>query len=65
LRPLFFGYIKGRLAGASFEELDQPLQAIDAIFQSIEKAVLERVCQEWMDRLTQCCVAVAGLVEGT
>jgi hypothetical protein len=32
-----FGYIKGRLAGVSFEEPDQPLQAIDAIFQSIDK----------------------------
>jgi hypothetical protein len=60
-----FGYIKGRLAGISFEEPDQPLHAIDVIFQSIEKATLERVFQEWMDRLAQCCVAVGGLVEGT
>jgi hypothetical protein len=41
------------------------LQATDAIFQSIEEAVLERVFQEWMDRLAQCCVAVGGLGEGT
>jgi hypothetical protein len=33
-----FGYIKGRLASASFEEPDQPLQMIDAIFESIEEA---------------------------
>jgi transposase len=58
-----FGYIKDRLADASFEELDQLLQAIDAIFQSIDKATLERVFQEWMYRLAQCCVAVGGLVE--
>jgi hypothetical protein len=32
-----FWYIKGRLAGASFEEPDSPLLAIDAIFQSIGK----------------------------
>jgi histone-lysine N-methyltransferase SETMAR len=32
-----FGYIKGRLADASFEEPDQLLQAIDGILQSIEK----------------------------
>jgi transposase len=32
-----FGHIKGRLAGASFEEPDQLLQAIDAIFQSLKK----------------------------
>jgi hypothetical protein len=32
-----FWHIKGRLAGASFEEPDQLLQVIDAIFQSIEK----------------------------
>jgi hypothetical protein len=29
-----FGYIKGRLAGASFEESDQLLRAIDAFFRS-------------------------------
>jgi hypothetical protein len=60
-----FGDVKGKIAGASFEEPDQVLQAIDAIFQYIEKAPLERVFQEWMDRLAQCCVAVGGLVEGT
>jgi hypothetical protein len=60
-----FGWIKGRLAGASFEELDHPLQEIDAIFPSIDKTRLERAFQEWMDRLAQCCVAVGGLVEGT
>jgi hypothetical protein len=59
-----FGYIKGRIAGASFEEPDQLLQATDAIFQSIGKASLEHVFQEWMDRLAQCCMAVGGLVEG-
>jgi hypothetical protein len=32
-----FGCIKGRLAGPSFEEPDQLLQAIDAVFRSIEK----------------------------
>jgi hypothetical protein len=41
-----FGSVKGRLASASFEEPDQPLQTIDAIFQLIEKATLERVFQE-------------------
>jgi hypothetical protein len=41
-----FGYIKGRLAGASFEQADQLLQAIDAIFQSMENATLEQVFQE-------------------
>jgi transposase len=59
-----FGYIKGRLAGTSFEKADQLLHAIDAIFQSIEKATLERVFEKWMDRLVQCCAAVGGLVEG-
>jgi hypothetical protein len=60
-----FGYIKGRLAGASSEAPDQLLQAIDAIVQSIRKTTLERVFQEWMDGAGQCCVAVGGLVEGT
>jgi hypothetical protein len=31
------GYIKGRPAGASFDEPDSRLQAIDVIFQSVEK----------------------------
>jgi hypothetical protein len=60
-----FGYVKGRLACASFEEPDQLLQAIDAIFQCVERTTLEHVFQEWMDRLSQCCVAVSGSVEGT
>jgi hypothetical protein len=55
---LKFEYIKGRLADASFEEPDQPSQAIDGIFQSIGEAALLRVFQKWMDRLAQCCVAV-------
>jgi histone-lysine N-methyltransferase SETMAR len=59
-----FGYIKGRLTGASFEEPGQFLQAIDAIFQSTEKVTLERVFQKWMDRLVQCCMAVDDVVEG-
>jgi hypothetical protein len=65
VRLLPFWYIKGRLAGASFEEPDQLLQAIDVIFQSLENATLEHVFQEWMDRLAQCCVAVNGLIEWT
>jgi histone-lysine N-methyltransferase SETMAR len=39
-------YIKDRLAGASFKEPAQLLQAIDAIFQSIGRAILERMFQE-------------------
>jgi hypothetical protein len=62
---LAFGYIKSRLAGGLFEEPDQPLQAIDAIFPSIEGATLERVFQKWMDRLAQYCVADGDLIEGT
>jgi hypothetical protein len=60
-----FGHIKGGLAGASFEELDQLLHTIDTIFQFIEKASLKRVFQEWMDRLAQCCMAVGDSVKGT
>jgi hypothetical protein len=37
------GHIKSGLAGASFEEPDQPLHATDAIFHSSEKATLEHV----------------------
>jgi hypothetical protein len=56
----FLGDIKGRLAGASFEEFDQLLQVIDAT----EKAILEHMFQEWMNKLAQYCVAVGGLGEG-
>jgi hypothetical protein len=38
-----FGYIKGRVASASFEDPDQLLQAIGVIYQSIEKVTLELV----------------------
>jgi hypothetical protein len=57
--------MNGRLADVSFEEPDQPLQAINVFFQSIKEATMDRVFQEWMDRLAQCCVAVGGSVEGT
>jgi hypothetical protein len=60
-----FGYIIGRLAGASFEEPDQLLHGIDVIFQSAEKATLKRVFHEWMDRLAQFYVAVGDFVEAT
>jgi hypothetical protein len=50
---------------ASFEEPDQLLLVVDVIFQFIEKATLERVFQEWMDRLAQCRMVIGGLVEGT
>jgi transposase len=59
-----FGYIEGRLTGASFEDPDQLLQAIDAIIQSPEKTTMESVFQEWTGRLVQCCVPVGGLMEG-
>jgi hypothetical protein len=49
-----FEYIKGRLAGASFEEPDPPLQATDAIFSPLKKHVLgadgqidAMVCGSW------------------
>jgi hypothetical protein len=45
--------MKERLAGASFEEPDQLLQAIEVIFSVHEEATLERVLQEWMDGLAQ------------
>jgi hypothetical protein len=41
-----FGDIKGRLAGASFEDPDQLLQATDAIFSQLKTTTLERVFQE-------------------
>jgi hypothetical protein len=48
----------------AIQEAYQLLRAIHAIFQSREKATLERMFREWMDRLAQCCVAVDDLVEG-
>jgi hypothetical protein len=59
-----FGDIKDKLTDASFEEPDQPLRAIHAIFQFIEEAILERMFQEWMARLAQCSAAVGSPIEG-
>jgi hypothetical protein len=41
------------------------LQAIDAIFQSIKEAALERALQGWINRLAQCRLPVGDFVEST
>jgi hypothetical protein len=33
-------------------------------FQSVEKSILERMFQEWMDRLAQCYMVADGFAEG-
>jgi hypothetical protein len=38
-----FGYIKGRLASASFKEPDQPLQAVNAISSPFKSHIGTRV----------------------
>jgi hypothetical protein len=46
-----FRYIKRCLAGLSFEDADQLLEAVEGALQSIEKVTLQAVFLEWMDRL--------------
>jgi histone-lysine N-methyltransferase SETMAR len=49
-----FGYIKRNLSGTSFDEGEELLSAIVDILDSIEKATLNRVFLEWMERLRRC-----------
>jgi hypothetical protein len=52
-----FSY-KEKLEGASFDDGDQLLQAIDAMFHSIEKVT---VFQTWRGKLAESLVASGGL----
>ena len=49
-----FGSIKRNLSGTSFDEGEELLSAIVEILDSIEKATLNRVFIEWMERLRRC-----------
>jgi hypothetical protein len=46
-----FGYLKDRLQGQHFEDGDQLFDAIMSLTETIEKATLQRVFFEWMERL--------------
>jgi histone-lysine N-methyltransferase SETMAR len=46
-----FGHVKNCLAGASFADVDELLEAVMTILGEIEKVTLEAVFLEWMDRL--------------
>jgi transposase len=49
-----FGYIKRNLSGTSFDEREELLSAIVDILDSVEKATLNRVFLEWMERFRRC-----------
>jgi hypothetical protein len=49
-----FGYMKRNLRGTLFHEQGELLSAIVAILDSIEKATLNRVFLEWMERVRRC-----------
>jgi hypothetical protein len=54
-----FGYVKRRIAGLSFEDADRLCAAIEDLLEGIEKATLQAVFLEWMDRLRK-CIATNG-----
>ena len=48
-----FGYIKGLLAGRSFNSAEELLSAVDEILSEISETTLMRVFKEWEERLKQ------------
>jgi hypothetical protein len=48
--------VKNRLAGASFADTDELLEAVMIVLDEIEKVTLEAVFLEWMDRLRRCII---------
>jgi hypothetical protein len=58
-----FGYIKRNLSGTSFNEGDELLSAIVDISDFIEKATLNRVFLEWIERLRRCLDISGDYVE--
>jgi hypothetical protein len=49
-----FGYVKGCLAGHSFESADALFGGIQGILDGIEKVTLQAVFLDWMERLGRC-----------
>jgi transposase len=60
-----FGYIKGQLRGQSFDDGESLLRAIEAIFQSIPRHILESVFTNWEKRLKKCFKAHGGIIDET
>lgn len=46
-----FGYLKDQLQGCEFEDEEQLFEKVSEILYSIPKSTLERVYNEWMERL--------------
>jgi hypothetical protein len=44
-----FGYVKRRLAGLSFEDVDHLLAAVENVLEGIEKVTLQAIFLEWID----------------
>jgi hypothetical protein len=49
-----FGYLKGYLAGHSFERADRLFGAVQGILEGIEEVTLQAVFLDWMERLGKC-----------
>jgi hypothetical protein len=58
-----FGYVKQLLSGCQFADQDSLLQAVSDILAGIEKATLENVFHNWMQRLCQCSATGGESVE--
>jgi hypothetical protein len=49
-----FDYVKGFLAGHSFESANPLFRAVQGILEGIEKVTLQAVFLDWMERLGKC-----------
>jgi histone-lysine N-methyltransferase SETMAR len=58
-----FGYIKGCLAGLSFENADELLESVRDGLGGFKKVVSQAVFFEWRERLRKCIVTNGKSVE--
>ena len=58
-----FGYIKGLLAGRTFQSADELLSAVTEILNEISEKTLLRVFKEWEERLNQIIILNGDYIE--
>jgi hypothetical protein len=58
-----FAYVKHRLSGYAFADIDSLLRAVSDILGGIEKVTLEGVFRNWMERLRRCSAMSGEHVE--
>ena len=58
-----FGYVKGLLAGRTFQSADELLSAVTEILNEISEKTLLRVFKEWEERLNQVIILNGDYIE--